>query len=710
MQKVQLYIEGERLDLFKDEVISITQSLKNIKDLSKIFTEFTQSFNVPASKINNKIFQHYYNFNIINGFDARSKKAASIELNYFPFKDGYIRLDGVDLKKNKAYSYKITFFGKTVNLKDLLGDDQLDSLDLSAEDTDYNDTTVISKMNVDVDATNLVVPLITHSSLLHYNSLLDVDESNNLHYDASVNQGVLWTELKYALRIDTIIQAIQLKYNLVFSDNFFNNTNEVYYNLFIWLHRKSGNVIPATQNITDYSFAVNDWLVDPVVGSNLTMSNGTSLIITEENVTPPNLIGRFKLHITNTDTTNPYRVTINRNGQDWYNSGNIIGNQILDILLSAELISSGNYNFIFSSFTDAHEFDVELELLNTVGDPLSGGTIYGNAWSSTFLLDSDDANFRFSINQQIPEIKIIDFLSGLFNMFNLVAYYYNNVIIIQTYDEYFDFLNTGYWNLTDEEWQDELNKWNEIGTGSGRVYPIDKYIDVEESQVNVGLPYKQINFNFQGTRSFLANQYNQLNNIKWGELRYTLDNRLYDAPNEVYNIRVPFEHMMYERLVNKGSKINTNVQYGYCVNENQQPYIGSPLLFYPIRQSQLNYISVRSSTSHQGLTSIIVPSNSVSLYSGVSTNNINFQLEFNEFQLDDAFTNTLFEAYYKTLISESFKTKRRLTIVKAFLPLKIIYDLKLNDLLQIYDQNYKINSITTNLTTGESKIELLNIV
>ena len=36
----------------------------------------------------------------------------------------------------------------------------------------------------------------------------------------------------------------------------------------------------------------------------------------------------------------------------------------------------------------------------------------------------------------------------------------------------------------------------EIGTGSGRVYPIDKYIDVEESQVNVGLPYKQINFNF----------------------------------------------------------------------------------------------------------------------------------------------------------------------------------------------------------------------
>ena len=109
MQKLQLYISGTRIDLFKDESVSITQSIQNIRDIKKIFTEFTKTFSIPASKVNNKIFKHYYNFDIIDGFDARNKVAASIELNNIPFKKGFVKLEGVQLKKNKPYAYKITF-------------------------------------------------------------------------------------------------------------------------------------------------------------------------------------------------------------------------------------------------------------------------------------------------------------------------------------------------------------------------------------------------------------------------------------------------------------------------------------------------------------------------------------------------------------------------------------------------------------------------
>ena len=130
MQKLQLYISSTRVDLFKDESVSITQTIQNVKDISKIFTEFTQSFTVPASKINNILFKHYYNFDIaVNSFDARNKVSAEIQLNFTPFKKGYIRLEGVELKKNKAYAYKITFFGETINLKDVLEDDELSALD-----------------------------------------------------------------------------------------------------------------------------------------------------------------------------------------------------------------------------------------------------------------------------------------------------------------------------------------------------------------------------------------------------------------------------------------------------------------------------------------------------------------------------------------------------------------------------------------------------
>ena len=127
MQELQLYIEGQRVELFKDETVSLTQTIQNVKDVSKIFTSFSKTFSLPASKTNNKIFKHYYNFDIVNGFDARIKKAGNIELNHIPFKTGRIKLEGVELKNNLAHTYRITFFGNTVELPDILGDDSLGS-------------------------------------------------------------------------------------------------------------------------------------------------------------------------------------------------------------------------------------------------------------------------------------------------------------------------------------------------------------------------------------------------------------------------------------------------------------------------------------------------------------------------------------------------------------------------------------------------------
>jgi hypothetical protein len=41
---IQLYIEGQRVELFKDESVTITDSIQNVKDIEKVFTAFTQSF------------------------------------------------------------------------------------------------------------------------------------------------------------------------------------------------------------------------------------------------------------------------------------------------------------------------------------------------------------------------------------------------------------------------------------------------------------------------------------------------------------------------------------------------------------------------------------------------------------------------------------------------------------------------------------------
>ena len=170
-REVQLYIQDTRVDLFQDETISITDSIQNISDISVVFTPFSKQFNLPASQVNNKLFKHYYNFDIQNGFDARFTVDARIEINHTPFKSGKIRLNGVSMKDNLPHTYKVVFFGEPNSLKELFADEDLNALNgLSTYDINYSNSDFLQAFKVGlqstgVDATNtanrnIVVPLI----------------------------------------------------------------------------------------------------------------------------------------------------------------------------------------------------------------------------------------------------------------------------------------------------------------------------------------------------------------------------------------------------------------------------------------------------------------------------------------------------------------------------------------------------------------------
>ena len=109
MNNIELHVKQSadinytRLDLFKDETITLTKVIQDAKDPGKIFTDFTKSFNLPASKTNNKFFKHFENFtqSVEFSFDARRKVEAKIELNSLPFQRGSLRLEGVKLKNGR---------------------------------------------------------------------------------------------------------------------------------------------------------------------------------------------------------------------------------------------------------------------------------------------------------------------------------------------------------------------------------------------------------------------------------------------------------------------------------------------------------------------------------------------------------------------------------------------------------------------------------
>jgi hypothetical protein len=48
------YTTAKRIELYDDEKISLTSSIQKISDISKVFTDYSQSFVIPASD-NNQI-------------------------------------------------------------------------------------------------------------------------------------------------------------------------------------------------------------------------------------------------------------------------------------------------------------------------------------------------------------------------------------------------------------------------------------------------------------------------------------------------------------------------------------------------------------------------------------------------------------------------------------------------------------------------------
>ena len=62
---VNLFINGELLDQYKDESVDIVSSVLDVSDITKNTGDYSKSFTVPASKNNNRIFKHWYNASIL---------------------------------------------------------------------------------------------------------------------------------------------------------------------------------------------------------------------------------------------------------------------------------------------------------------------------------------------------------------------------------------------------------------------------------------------------------------------------------------------------------------------------------------------------------------------------------------------------------------------------------------------------------------------
>ena len=102
MQKIQLYIEGQRVDLFDDESVVLTQTIQNVKDVQKVFTDYSKTFTLPATKENTAKSSRATDFKPVLAVPNRMPGTASKSL-------GNDKLTAIYLSKQQFSAATATF-------------------------------------------------------------------------------------------------------------------------------------------------------------------------------------------------------------------------------------------------------------------------------------------------------------------------------------------------------------------------------------------------------------------------------------------------------------------------------------------------------------------------------------------------------------------------------------------------------------------------
>lgn len=673
MNQVDIYVGGQRLDLFQDEQITINLTIQNIQDISKVFNDYTQSFTIPASPRNNQILEHYYRTDIDGVLDFRLRVDAFIEMNSAPFRRGVIQLESVQLKGAEPYAYMMSFYGALTSLSDTFGEDELTSLNLAAYDHPYTSATIRTGLQTGLHSGNVIYPLMSPKKNWYIDSGANhQDDANIAYHTANDHHGIHYYELKPAIKVARLIDAIEAKYGITFAGSFLNDTT--FNKLYLWGHHvegysfegKTATMPYQVVNFSDTNYPSPDWF------------NLTTDTFTPVGTSGSGTIYDVSYSISPVGYTGQYYVAALINGVVW--AENIHQGAAVATFAGVPVTNNvgGLQLAVRPATISAMSFEADyLQITNVVNATMVTDVYTTIAQSYTLS--------QVNMSTLMPKMKIKDFINGLVKMHNLVI-------------EYVD----GEYQLT------TLKNWYLAGT----TIQIDQFVDVTEMMVKRLPLYKAINFKYQPTDQILGRQYFEQNGLQWGTLEGTFP---FDA-SETLDIELPFELPMFEKLVDIHDNGATNVLVYKSITKevddqgNFNPYIGAPVLFYAesglTLNHQINFVNADS--SNVAVTSVWY-CNASSSKTFALAKTLAWGAEIDPYHLK-TITKSLYQEYWYDYIAPLYNSKKRLVTCKAVMPLVRILKFKLNDTLLWRGEKWRINSAGVNMNTGVVELELINEV
>lgn len=679
----------QELDTFGNENIALTLQVDDVRDIESKNASYSKDFNLPATKTNNKFFEHYYNLDVYaQNYNAYKNVKAYLYDDEVLILEGFLRLLNV-VEKSTEITYNVVLFNDVANIIETLGDATIRDLDFS--DIEHN----ITEANVynSWDNTGVTLSDATQSTVPFYPLVNNGGLMADLQGQININpyeSYILNIKLKYL--VDKIFGYAGFNYN----SNFFTGSlfNEIYFDTTI-------NTDIGDNNITDVIEAsdINNATPQLALGwsqvfDNVTLSfdtetgdddgyfNETTSIFTA----PFDCILQVYAYVNIKNDFNfggQVDLTVNTTSNGvpiYYNLDTAFAspNATASISLSGQVIVPSGATAKISLIAPSNVLGDDIYVVASNLDKLILTVLPYNL--------TDEA-----ITSRLGDIKLSDVLKDLTKIFNLTFESTgNNTLKIEPYDTFTS-------NAPTLDWTSKIN------TNEFVIEPIE-------------IP-KRIEFKHAlEDEDYYKGNYNKRNVIEYGSqiVEFDVDNdeiksietEVFSAPyiTKVLGANIYTQNICeyddgtlsaYDnkpRLVFKRNTIYTGVD------------LNDPNGFFDTIQMSEWQTDYANATMYDDDLSATTSSTNSLLFGLIETSHLNGILNTQP-------TNTLYNQYWFNYINEKYNTTNGL-ILKAEFNLKKtdILNFSFANKIRIKDQLYRVNKIEYNTDKNSlAKVELLRI-
>lgn len=216
---IEVIVDGlHRISLDVNSKIVLIKQISDIRDFSKRTNPYTIPFTIPANSVNNKIFKHYNNLNITNGYNTNRKVSVSITDSGRLILDGYIQMNSYTGVNGKGY-YEVTCYNNIGGVID--SNYNLKDLDLSEYDHIFNYENVIGSWDTFIWRNDFKYPFKKGVGYVY--GYTDFDTKSGIYPDRIAGNSLKTEFFKTHIYAKTIWDKIYDNLDLSYTSDFLNS-------------------------------------------------------------------------------------------------------------------------------------------------------------------------------------------------------------------------------------------------------------------------------------------------------------------------------------------------------------------------------------------------------------------------------------------------------------------------------------------------------